>query len=226
MNYLVSSYRNCMRIKQVFYLNNYALVLVSWVAIAACTVAGASMDGGLETISEMITRSSALEIAFGMTVLLSLLCNGAVLYGMIQERMHQNDTARMVIMVIYAASGCAMLAFGVVTTETDDDFHTSMAMLAFSGFIAVTAGLLYAGYRYVVHVHVAVAAVGTCAASGLAWIVTSEPAFEYVLVTALHVAIAAQIEEHAHFTQGVWVRGGASDTIVQSRLQERRCTPT
>ena len=211
-----------MRVKQDFYFNNYTLVAISWLCIAVCTVIGAaSGDRSIKTISTMITRDNRLKIAFGMTVLLSLLCNGVVLYGMIRTRVH---SIKRLIMGVYALAGVALLVLGVVTTKNDAVTHRIMASVAFTGLIIAITAVFESGRRYVVHIRTASSAVATMVLSAILYVATKEPWFEFVLVTSLHVSIAAQIEEHEHFTEdGTTADRAPGDTVLHTRLQEQRC---
>ena len=189
-------------------------LIISWVAIACFTIAGASFASpphdkwNWDTISQMVTRNQALENAFAVFLTADTIVLGAVVVSMIYRfedagLAGQNFTLqRFVIVSCFSIAMVAMIGIGIASLAVDDDVHTAFAGVAFT--------LLWIGTTLLAYVHKNVQKYPVVAAlsvfvGGISMLVlamysTSEHAHErvqdneayfceYILVTTMHILL-------------------------------------
>ena len=210
-------------------------VVINWTGLLIFTVVGASLASPphgkwhWDTISQMVTRGSALENAFAVFLTASTIVLGYIIVSMMyrfQDAGLQGPNfayESRIVFLCFSFAMISMIGIGIFSLQVDDDVHTGFAGAAFVLLWIGTTLLAWMHRKVQLHPSVAgvCVVVGGAAMLVLAVFSTGQDAHdrvqdneayfcEYILVTTMHIVLytLAAINVNAKYNIHVELRHG------------------
>ena len=117
------------------------LTILNFLGVLVCTIYG-GLNSEWDTISQMVTSDDKLRNGFAVYLVISACLIFIVSYTILQ-RAHVYGAAKWAAYGFYLVFLLTYIGFGVVSTDIDTDIHTSLAIVAFTSLLCMTAIFIY-----------------------------------------------------------------------------------